>query len=444
MFATMKVGAIPILALPAHRENELDGIVKNSQPKAYIIAEKYMGFNYLDLAKKLQSQNECLRYLIVDGQSDSEYLTLNSIKSDSPVDVPTNVDAYQMALMLLSGGSSSVPKLIPRTHADYLYNAYCSAKQCRLSQNDVYLGVLPIAHNFPLACPGVLGTFYVGGEVVLCETASPDEILTNVSEYHVTVTALVPTLADMCIDMLEWDDSFDVSTLKKLQVGGAMLETSLAERIENAMPHRLMQVYGMSEGILCFTDYDDCKDVVVECQGKPVSKAYEVAIVNDLGERLGVGVDGELITKGAYMLDGYYAPDSVNAQYFDSDGYYHTGDIAHITPEGNVRIMGRLTEVINRAGEKINPSELEELLCTCPSVKRAVVVGVPDEALGTKVYAVLCSEDGTELDYLQVCKFLTDKGLAQFKIPDEIVYLQDLPLTAVGKVNKKLLCSTLQ
>jgi yersiniabactin salicyl-AMP ligase len=289
-----------------------------------------------------------------------------------------------------------------------------------------------------------LGTFYTGGEVVLCETASPDEVLANISEYHVTITALVPTLADMCIDMLQWDDSFDMGTLKKLQVGGSVLETTLAERIEDALPHRLMQVYGMSEGILCFTDYDADKSIILECQGKPVSQAYEAAIVNESGERLGVDMDGELITKGAYMLDGYYAPDSVNAKYFDSNGYYHTGDIARITPEGNIRIMGRLTEVINRAGEKINPSEVEELLCTCPSVKRAVVVGIPDESVGTKVYAVLTSEDGTELDYAQVCKYLTDKGLAQFKIPDEVVYLQELPLTAVGKVDKKSLSKTLQ
>ena len=153
-----------------------------------------------------------------------------SESDDAKVNFP-KVDGYKTAVLLLSGGTTGIPKLIPRTHADYLYNARMSAKRCKMCGDDVYLASLPVAHNFPLCCPGLLGTLDVGGKVVLARTTSPDDILNAITKERVTITALVPAMVTVCMEMLEWDQNYDISSLRILQVGGAMLEDALADKI---------------------------------------------------------------------------------------------------------------------------------------------------------------------------------------------------------------------
>lgn len=191
LFALYKAGAIPILALYAHREYEIRSMISTANAVAYIVPEKYQGYDFVSLAQKMKDEFECLKYVIVDGVSGD--IKLSDIKSDEG-ELP-KVDGYSIAHLLLSGGSTGIPKLIPRTHTDYIYNVIKCAERCRLTQDDIYLVALSGEHNFPLSCPGILGTLMTGGTVVLCKNTSPDEILDLITEYSVTITALVPTMA---------------------------------------------------------------------------------------------------------------------------------------------------------------------------------------------------------------------------------------------------------
>lgn len=229
------------------------------------------------------------------------------------------VDSYSTAVLLLSGGTTGVPKLIPRTHTDYMYNARMSAKRCQLDENSVYLAALPVAHNFPLCCPGLLGTLDAGGKVVLAPTTSPDDILTAITEEKVTITALVPAMVTVCMEMLEYDEDYDISSLKILQVGGAMLEDSLADKIIEEWPCTLMQVFGTAEGLLSFTSLDDDPAIIARCQGTPVSPADEVKIVDEKDEEVPIGVFGELLSRGPYTIDGYYMAEEANKTSFTDD-----------------------------------------------------------------------------------------------------------------------------
>ena len=175
LFGLEKAGAIPILMLPAHREAEVEGIIKLANPKAYIVAEQYLGYHYLSLATQMKEKYSCLQYIVVDGSNGGD-LILDDLNGNICREYPT-VDCYQPAVLLLSGGTTGIPKLIPRTHTDYIYNARMSAKRCKLSENDIYLAALPVAHNFPLSCPGLLGTLDAGGKIVLSPTTSPDDIV---------------------------------------------------------------------------------------------------------------------------------------------------------------------------------------------------------------------------------------------------------------------------
>lgn len=453
LFAVIRLGAIPILALPAHRETEIEGIIKVASPKAYIVADRYMGYDYLPLATKVKSNNVCLEHIIVDGKAGGDHLLKDVAKSGSrslsfkelSQELSDKGDGYKTGLLLLSGGTTGVPKLIPRSHTDYLYNARMSALKCRADSDSVYLAALPVAHNFPLCCPGIIGILDLGGKVVLASSTTPDEILSLISDEGVTITALVPSMLSLCLEMSEWEEDLDLSGLKIIQVGGAMLEESLARKtIETWTDSKLMQVFGTAEGLLCFTDVSDPDEIVVNCQGKPISEADEVKIVDEDGDEVERGEYGELLSRGPYTIDGYYNADEVNKISFTADGFYRTGDRAMWTEEGNIRMGGRIKEQINRAGEKITPAEVEKLLCQNDRIKEAAVVGVPDEELGFRSCAFILSDEESKPDRDEIYRFLTQKGLAGYKIPDQVEHIDTWPLTSVGKIDKKKLVALAQ
>ena len=325
LFALARIGAVPIMALPAHREAEIDGFMKLAEPVAYIVAEKYLGYDYTVMATELQKKYPFVKSLIVDGDQGGDY-RFSELKGNAR-DFP-DVDSYSKAVLLVSGGTTGIPKLIPRTHTDYIYNARMSIKRCQLDQNSVYLAALPVAHNFPLSCPGLLGILDVGGKVVLCKNTSPDEILSLIMQEKVTITSLVPAMVNVCMEMMEWDDDFDISSLKILQVGGAMLDDTLADRIVREWPCKLMQVFGTAEGLLSFTHPDDDDSIITRCQGTPISPADEIRIVDNQGNDVNKGEFGELLSRGPYTIDGYYKADEANKVSFTQDGYYCTGDRA--------------------------------------------------------------------------------------------------------------------
>lgn len=434
LFALARTGAVPIMVLPAHREAELEGIIKLAEPTAYIAAEKYMGFDYRPMVEQLKKRYSCLKNIIIDGADGGDFLLSHMMGN---AECFPEVDSYSPAVLLLSGGTTGIPKLIPRTHADYIYNARMSAKRCKLDSSSVYLAALPVSHNFPLCCPGLLGTLGVGGKVVLSPTTSPDDILSLISEENVTITALVPAMVTVCMEMLEWDDEYDISSLSTLQVGGAMLEDSLADKIMRGWPCKLMQVFGTAEGLLCFTSPDDDDAIISRCQGKPVSPADEVKIVDEKDEEVPNGSYGELLSRGPYTIDGYYKAEEANRISFTKDGYYRTGDKAMWTPEGNIRMGGRIKEQINRAGEKIMPAEIEAYLCRHPKVKEAAVVGVTDEMLGNRICTFLLLENNDTIGLTEIHQYLQGLGVAAYKFPDQIEAIDIWPLTSVGKIDKK-------
>ncbi|MCG7409839.1 salicylate synthase [Paenibacillus sp. ACRRX] len=434
-FALFRVGALPIMALPAHRESELDGIFILAKPVAYIIPTTYLGFDYTQMADKLAQKHPSIKFIVTDGISQNGVnladISMPSIELESP--------SYRdTALLLLSGGTTGTPKLIPRTHTDYIYNAKAAAERSGLNADSVYLAVLPIAHNFPLCCPGILGTLSVGGKVVMCQTTSCEEAFPLIAKERVTITALVPAIVQLWLEVLEWDRSSDISSLKVLQVGGSMLDPTVANRIMTEMTCKLQQVFGMAEGLICCTSLTDSDAIIQSCQGRPLSAHDEIRIVDENGEPVADGAYGELLVRGPYTISGYYRAPEQNRSDFTADGYYRSGDKARITPEGNIQIGGRIKEQINRAGEKIMSSEVESYLRLHPAIKDAAVITLPDPHLGEKSCAYLMT-DNEDLGLVDIYTFLNEMGVARYKMPDQIKLIHAWPLTSVGKVDKRKL-----
>jgi 2,3-dihydroxybenzoate-AMP ligase len=301
----------------------------------------------------------------------------------------------------------------------------------------VYLAALPVLHNFALGCPGVFGVLAAGGRVVL---AGPDPVaaLDLVERERVTLTASVPALA-LQLAAAARARRHDLSALRGIQVGGARLPAQHADEIRMALECAVQQVYGMGEGLLNFTRWDDPWEVVRQTQGRPASPADEWRIVDAAGADVPPGHSGELLARGPYTIRGYLAPDEVNVNAFTADGYYRTGDIVRVHPSGNFVVEGRHRDFVNVGGEKVSAQELEELLVAHPAVDQCAVVSMPDRQLGEAICLYVVATPGTELSIVDIRGFLDRAGVARFKFPARLEVRSELPTTALGKLDRAAL-----
>ena len=448
VFGLLRLGVLPVFALPPHREHEIGYLAEHSEAVAYLACDSFGGFAYGELGAAARKAAPTLRRgLLLDGADDESNGVVDLRRLlDAPVDPAEAAaaadadppDPADVALFLLSGGTTGLPKLIPRTHDDYAYNLAASAEVSGLDASTVYLVALPAAHNFPLGCPGLMGTLAAGGRVVMAPSPKPEDALAAVESEQVTITALVPALVIRWLEANQ-DKRFDTSSLRVLQVGGARLVPEVARRIGPAFGCTVQQVFGMAEGLLNYTRLDDPEAVIVETQGRPLAPADELRIVGPDGEPVPDGEPGELLTRGPYTIRGYYRAEAHNARAFTDDGFYRTGDVVRLHPSGNLVVEGRAKDLINRGGEKISAEEIENLLLSHPAVREAAAVAMPHPVLGEQTCAYLVLRPGETVDVAGLGAYLESRGVARFKWPERVEVLPALPVTNVGKVDKKKL-----
>jgi 2,3-dihydroxybenzoate-AMP ligase len=420
VFALFRIGALPVFALPSHRFAEVGHFCRFTDAVGYVIADRHAGFDYRALATRIKETAQALRHVLVVGEP-GEFTALRDVPTDPVPIVPPA--AAEVAFLQLSGGSTGVPKLIPRTHDDYHYSVRASAEICGLDQDTRYLVALPAAHNFTMSSPGILGTLHAGGRVVFAPAPSPDVAFPLIAREAVTITAVVPPLA--LIWLAAAGRRAELASLRVLQVGGAKLAEEVARRVEPTLGCALQQVFGMAEGLVNYTRLDDPEDIVAGTQGRPISVDDEIRVV-----------DGELLTRGPYTIRGYYRAAEHNAIAFTEDGFYRTGDLVDVLPSGHLVVRGRVKELINRGGEKVAAEEVENHLLAHPGVHDAVIVPVPDRFLGERTCAVVIAR-GEPPAAVELREFLRDRGLADYKLPDRVEFVPAFPETAVGKTSRR-------
>jgi len=431
--ALFRLGAVPVFALPAHRKAEIGYLCEHAEAAALVVPDVQQGFDHRVLAREVRARVPGLRHVVVAGEP-AGFTDLASVEAD-PVELAAP-DPADMALCLLSGGTTGLPKLIPRTHNDYLYQVRTTAREMRLDARGAYLAALPMSHNAALGCPGVLGALWVGAKAVLARSAAPDEVFPLIAREGVTLTTLMPVYLPLWSATVE-DFGVDLSGLV-VEVGGAMLSPDTARAAEQGLGATITRWFGMGEGFLSFTRPDDPAEVRFTTEGRPLCPADEIRVVDEQGADVPAGAVGELLTRGPYTLRGYYRAADYNARVFTADGFLRTGDLVRRTAEGNMVVVGRINDVINRGGEKVPTGEVEEHLRAHPQVKDAALVGFPDATLGERsAVFVIAAGDVPTLPELHA--FLLDRGLAEFKLPDRLHLADAFPLTAVGKVDKRAL-----
>lgn len=350
VFALMRVGAIPVFCPVSHRAAEVSHLVQVTEAVGYVGPSTHEGFDHTAMAADIAAQGPFLRRVFTfepPGTSSPfggfttdpagcHYFPLGSI--DSPPGAPIAQSADQVAFFLLSGDAATVPRLVPRTHNDYAYQARAAAELVSLTQNDVYLAALPAESNFAFGCPGILGTLSVGGTVVLVEDPAPAACLPVIERERVTITSVGPAAAEHWLDALPTVRA-DLSSLRLVQIGGAPLRRAVAERIGAELGCRLQQFFEMAEGLLTLTRPADPEETVLTTQGRPLSPDDEIRIVDANGKDVPDGDPGELLARGPYTPRGYYHAPDHNARSFTTDGYFRTGGLARRTPDGNLVVL---------------------------------------------------------------------------------------------------------
>jgi 2,3-dihydroxybenzoate-AMP ligase len=441
-FALQKISCIPIAALVTHRYAEISQFVNLSGAAMCVYPERQSDFEFEPMIQRVRAEQPTLKFC----------LPLSKLKeligrdpSLGPEELKKiRIDPTDPCIFQLSGGTTGIPKLIPRTHNDYAYNSKTAAPVCAVTKDSVLLLALPIAHNLPLACPGIQGYFFQGGKVVLSPTTRPDQMFALVEKHKVTHIKVVPALLIRLIN-----DSaisrFDLSSVKLIQSGGQRMQPEVRLKTHQLIPSCFVQEnFGMSEGMLFFVRLDDPQEVKLETCGRPICPDDEVRLVDDDGREVAPGEVGELTCRGPYTLRGYYGVPEYNAKQFTADGFYCSGDLMRRHPSGNYVVEGRKKDLINRGGEKISCEEVENLILSHPAVQNVACVPVPDDNLGEKMCACVILKPGNSIQLAELVDFLKAKEIAKFKLPERLLVCDDFPVSTFGKVSKKTLSEMAQ
>lgn len=457
--ACLRLGVIPVLALTPHRHHEMSYLAEHAEARAIAVPARFRGFDHRGMAHDIaRAVPTVQRVLVSAGEPDIGAVGATADRA-AAVDVDLRAlcrpaddvpaartlldaaapDSRAVALMVLSGGTTGLPKLIARTHDDYGCHARRTAEISQFGRDTVYLAVLPMAHSMSLGM--LLATLRSGGRVIVASSPAPVTALGLVERERVTATAVVPAIAQSWLNHQEADPRHDLRSVRLLLVGGARLPDQVAERMVPTLTRNLQQGYGMAEGLVCLTRIGDPDDVTTRSQGRPICADDEIILVDEDGRRVPPGEPGVLLTRGPCTPRGYYRAAEHNACAFVGDGWLWTGDIVRIRDDGNVVVEGRDKDMINRGGEKVSAEEVENLAYQVDGVGFAAAVAMPDPDLGELVCLYVVPRDGARVTLADVRSVMESAGVARFKWPERLELVGALPRTNIGKIDKKALRS---
>lgn len=443
--ALLRIGVIPVMALPPHRETEITHYVLSAGASALFVADRIKDFDFRAMADAVRGKTSTLKTVFVLGEARPGHDEVSLIdlmaREPDPSDVAAVeaivLDPSDVALMLLSGGTTALPKLIPRTHNDYAYNVTQAARTAGLGPDTVMLMILPLAHNYNLGCPGMLGTLVAGGRIVIAPKGDCETVFALVEKERATVIpAAVPLVVNWLNDPAL--DRFNFSSLKVVQNGGARLSPELRDRVRKRLNCQLQEIYGTAEGLLNFTRLDDDDEKILHSSGAPMCDDDEIKVLDDDGREVADGEPGELVVRGPYTIRGYYNAPQINARAFTPDGFYRMGDI--VRKKGRyVSAEGRKNDLINRGGEKISIDEVENLMLKHPSVHAVALVAMPDPVFGERACAFVTLKPGAALTFKDLTAFLLEQQIAKFKLPERLEILPEFPVSGAGKIMRRTL-----
>jgi 2,3-dihydroxybenzoate-AMP ligase len=446
-YGALRAGLVPVCTLPLHRAREIGLLAGHTGARGHFVQGDYRDYALTAMALEVAGGSAGPAELIVargpapaGAHAMAGIMAAGSEPGGRERLAGIRVNPEAVTVFQLSGGTTGLPKVAPRLHEEYAYNARCWAEKLGYGPGTRVLYPLPVMHNAGLNL-ALQPAHLTGATVVLAVDAAVDTILDAIAAHRPQVLPLVPPA--VAVRLLDSPRSRreDLTCITDFIVGGQKLPVEIARRLEAELGIRCRQMFGMAEGMFLLTPPGASDEVRLHTVGAPISPLDEVRVY-DVGTEREVpdGEIGELCTRGPYTIRGYYRAAQHNRNAFTADGFYRTGDLARRHRfAGSVfySIDGRIKDVINRGVEKIHAEEVEELILRHPDVVSAAVVAMPDRVLGERACAYLIMKPGTALTVETLGAHLLPQGLARYKLPERVEVVTSFPLTNVGKVSKK-------
>ena len=440
--ACLKAGLIPICTLLAHRKIEIGQIGRQAGARAHIVPADDPRFDFLDFSMQMRREVPSLDITIaVGGRNDPEKrvhdldaLIAGITDEDAAQELSAiALDPFQVAFYQLSGGTTNVPKIIPRFHNEYLYSMRSVVAFHGLDETTVAYTPSPMMHNAPVLCVWGPALFF-GGEVVVCPSLDAVAIGPVLAARKPNWMIFPPAIL-FRLKESEWFARCDFAKAK------GFLVTSGAEKFSALVDGgAAWPLFGMTEGLVAFCNASDSAEARNTTVGRPASPFDEIKIIDpDSGHEVAKGEVGEFAVRGPSAISGYFDSEERNREVFTSDGFYRSGDLMKVqTVAGRDYLVfeGRLKDVVSRGGEKINCAEVENVAIDHPAIGAIAIVAMPDGVYGERACAFVIPVGSQRVSVAELGTFLGDKGLAKFKWPERIEFVADFPLTSSGKLSK--------
>ncbi|MEJ8859908.1 AMP-binding protein [Variovorax robiniae] len=442
--ACLKAGLIPVATLAAHREHEIGYLAGLSEARAHFVQGDDAKFDDVAFAQQMQSQIASLKWIVqARGTTRGAAHGMRSMIDEMPLNAArqalanVELDPFQVAVFQLSGGTTGVPKIIPRFNNEYLYNMRAVAQFNGYRADDVLFMPLPMMHNLNMGC--CFGPFLLtGGAITVASDLQPASLVSTFQRYLPTWAVLGGPILEKLRPAIESGEM----PVKQLR---SVVSSTGAPKLRSILGVPAYHIFGMTEGAIMMTRDDQPQVVRDSMVGRPVSPHDEVKLfkIGTEEEILEEGVEGECAFAGPYTIHGYYRAPERNKETFTRGGFYRSGDLMlfrDIDGQRYYKFCGRTKDVVDRGGEKINCEEVESVVSRHPAVAMTSVVGMPDPVFGERVCAFMVVKPGHDAPSVAALgAFLSEVGVAKFKWPERIEVLDEFPLTKTGKLSKPLL-----
>jgi 2,3-dihydroxybenzoate-AMP ligase/mycobactin salicyl-AMP ligase len=444
-YALQKIGAITVLLIARHGLAEIKHVCGLTHPVAWIGPDQYKKIDFLPIIQQVMKENKELKHLIsVRAQENKAFIPLEKLIDEGKLTSSSlaglaarRPDPMEVSMILLTGGTTGLPKAVPRTHNDYIASVEYHSRAWEITSNDVVLTAAPVSHAQAMH-NGVGGAFFNFAKYVLTDSTEAQDICSVIEREKVTAFPTVPALVQrmLTLDNLK---QYDLSSLKKIYAGGAPSTPELVRSIYDKLNCKFVNAFGSAEGSGSMTRLDADIETICTTVGKIDCPYARFRIVDQNGQEVPTDHEGELTTKGPNIFTGYFKSHEDNIITFTEDGFFKTGDLAKIDQSGTIMITGRIKETILRGGETISAVGIERLISSHRSVADVAVIGMPDKTLGERICAYIQLKDGANLSFEELIAYLRGSGASVMQLPERVEFIEKIPLTNIGKADKKAL-----
>jgi acyl-CoA synthetase len=438
--AAAALGLIVNPIVPIYRDAELRYILKDAHTRAFLIPEKFRSTDYVNMVQDLRAELPDLEHVImVRGEQDYPgVLRFEQLVDCEPVDLQAlpDIDPNYPKCRLYTSGTTGFPKAVIHTHNTLNYVQECSVRHSKTTADDVMVMPSPVTHITGYSS-GLNMSFVSPARSALMARWDANAAIDFIHRVNGTMTVgATPFLVELLDAAEQRGDG--LPSMRQFSCGGAAVPPQVIRRAYEVLDNCVaVRVYGSTEAPLITYGWRDDPELAATTDGQLF--AFEVKILDEQGQEVEEGEDGEIAARGPGMLLGYADPQQ-DAEAHTEDGFFLTGDIGHITPQGAVLITDRKKDIIIRGGENLSAKEIEDALHHHAAIREVAVVSMPHERLGEGVCAVVILAEGhSQLALEEVARFTDEQGLARQKIPERLVLVDDLPRTPSGKVRKDVL-----